>query len=161
MSIRFRGGTTVPTKPKKTGISTPTVDSELFDCAKRACKNSYAPYSRFRVGAAVRAASGKIYTGTNVENIAYPLGTCAEAGAIAAARVAEGGNLVLVDVAVYAEAGDAQHVPCTPCGGCRQRILEFGKNVRVQFFGTDLCCHEVTSGDLLPFSFEFDSKAEQ
>jgi cytidine deaminase len=80
---------------------------------------AYCPYSHYRVGAAVRSDSGAIHVGCNVENAAYPLGSCAEAGAIAAMVLA--GDRSIVEVVVVTD-GDR---PGTPCGGCRQRIREF------------------------------------
>jgi len=91
----------------------------LLDAAKTVRENAHAPYSGFKVGAAIRAASGKVYVGVNVENAAYPEGTCAEAGAIAA-MVAAGDT----EIAECAVVGDAPN-PVTPCGGCRQKIAEF------------------------------------
>ncbi len=93
----------------------------LFSAAAAARENAYAPYSGFRVGAAVRSASGTIYVGTNVENAAYPVGTCAEAGAIAAMVVA--GETHIVEILVIGE-GEAL---VTPCGACRQRIRELAR----------------------------------
>ena len=80
---------------------------------------AYAPYSNFQVGAAIRAGSGAVYVGCNVENVAYPEGTCAEAGAIAAMVAA--GETVISEV--YVVAGSPAPVP--PCGGCRQKLAEF------------------------------------
>ena len=80
---------------------------------------AYVPYSRFKVGAAIRAASGTVYAGCNVENVAYPEGTCAEAGAIAAMVAA--GETVIAEMLVIADSPD----PVPPCGGCRQKIAEF------------------------------------
>jgi cytidine deaminase len=91
----------------------------LLDAAKAVRENAHAPYSGFKVGAAIRAASGKVYLGVNVENAAYPEGTCAEAGAIAA-MVAAGET----EIAACAVVGDAPE-PVTPCGGCRQKLAEF------------------------------------
>lgn len=82
--------------------------------------NAHAPYSGFKVGAALRGASGTIYSGCNVENVAYPEGTCAEAGAIAA-MVAAGETSF---TQAYVVAGSP--LPVTPCGGCRQKLAEFG-----------------------------------
>ena len=93
--------------------------STLKQAALEVRENAHAPYSDFKVGAAIRAASGKIYVGCNVENIAYPEGTCAEAGAIAA-MVAAGEREI---VEAYVVAGSALPVP--PCGGCRQKLAEF------------------------------------
>lgn len=92
----------------------------LLDEARTAREYAYAPYSRFKVGAAVRGASGATYAGCTVENIALPEGICAEAGAIAALIAA--GETRLVEVAVIADAA----APMPPCGGCRQKLAEFG-----------------------------------
>ena len=92
----------------------------LLDEARIARERAYAPYSRFKVGAAVRGASGAAYAGCTVENIAAPEGICAEAGAIAALIAA--GETRLVEVAVITDA----EAPIPPCGGCRQKLAEFG-----------------------------------
>src|SRR3954449_10847330 len=91
----------------------------LFDAAKLAFDNAYAPYSKFPVGAAVLTPEGEIFSGCNVENAAYPQGSCAEAGAIAAMALA--GRRRIVEVVVV---GGGTGL-CTPCGGCRQRLREF------------------------------------
>lgn len=91
----------------------------LIDEASKVRANAHVPYSQFKVGAAIRAASGKVYSGCNVENAAYPEGTCAEAGAIAA--MVAGGDTEIAEMAVIADAP----VPVSPCGGCRQKIAEF------------------------------------
>jgi len=91
----------------------------LLDRARAVRENAHAPYSGFKVGAAIRTPSGRVFTGVNVENAAYPEGTCAEAGAIAAMVAA--GETAIAEIAVV---GDAP-APVTPCGGCRQKIAEF------------------------------------
>jgi len=91
----------------------------LSDAAKQARENAHAPYSGFKVGAAIRSPSGRIHAGCNVENAAYPEGTCAEAGAIAA--MVAGGDTEISEILVIADAP----APVTPCGGCRQKIAEF------------------------------------
>ena len=93
---------------------------ELVRAALAARGQAYAPYSRFAVGAALRREDGAIHAGCNVENAAYPQGSCAEAGAISA-RVLAGGRRIAEIVVAGASAE-----PCTPCGGCRQRLREFG-----------------------------------
>lgn len=92
---------------------------DLIKAAKDVRENAYAPYSGFKVGAALRSASGRVHAGCNVENIAYPEGTCAEAGAIAAMIAA--GETSFVQIAVIADGPE----PVAPCGGCRQKLLEF------------------------------------
>jgi cytidine deaminase len=93
---------------------------ELLEPALRARENAYAPYSGFKVGAAIRSSDGRVFVGCNVENVAYPEGTCAEAGAIAAMVAA--GAREIAEVLVVAESP----VPVAPCGGCRQKLAEFG-----------------------------------
>ena len=92
---------------------------DLLDQARAVRENAHAPYSNFKVGAALRSASGAVFTGCNVENVAYPEGTCAEAGAIAAMCAA--GEYEIAEIAVIADSP----TPVPPCGGCRQKIAEF------------------------------------
>ena len=121
---------------------------DLIKAATDVQARAYAPYSRFRVGAAIRSVSGKLFVGCNVENIAYPEGTCAEAGAIAA--MIAGGEGEIAEVAVI---GDAE-LPVPPCGGCRQKLAEFAKpEVEVTMVSTTGVTKTVTVGDLLPGSF--------
>jgi cytidine deaminase len=98
---------------------------ELYDAAVKAQARAYCPYSQYPVGAALRTASGKVFSGCNVENAAYPLGNCAEAGAIAA-MVLDGESEI--DELVTVTGGSA---PGTSCGGCRQRIREFASAATV------------------------------
>lgn len=120
----------------------------LLETATAVRKNAHAPYSKFKVGAAIRAASGKIYGGCNVENVAYPEGTCAEAGAIAA-MVADGQTRI-TEVLVIADSPS----PVTPCGGCRQKIAEFaGPEVKVTMCTTDGASLTLTVAELLPGVF--------
>lgn len=123
----------------------------LKDAATSVRLNAHAPYSGFRVGAAVRSESGRIYTGCNVENVSYPEGTCAEAGAIAAMVAA--GETVLTEVYVIADSP----VPVSPCGGCRQRLAEFGDGaVAVTMANTDGVERVMTLDQLLPGAFNTD-----
>ncbi len=109
---------------------------------------AYAPYSRFKVGAAIRAASGAVYAGCNVENVAYPEGTCAEAGAIAA--MVAGGDTVIAEVCVIADSPE----PVPPCGGCRQKISEFAaQDVVVTLCTTSGKSKSMTVAELLPGLF--------
>ena len=122
--------------------------NDLFEAARKAFEHAYAPYSNFHVGAALRAPSGAIYSGANVENAAYPLGNCAEASAIAAMIAA--GEREIVEAAVVA-AGERL---CTPCGGCRQRLAEFaGPDLQIHIGSLDGHRETLTLGALLPHAF--------
>jgi cytidine deaminase len=121
----------------------------LIEAARAVRENAYVPYSGFKVGAALRAADGSVHVGCNVENVAYPEGTCAEAGAIAA--MAAAGQSEIAELAVIADAP----VPVSPCGGCRQKIAEFaGPDVTVTLATTSGTTRVVTVRDLLPFAFD-------
>lgn len=112
-------------------------------------ERAYAPYSNFKVGAAIRGASGAVYVGCNVENVAYPEGTCAEAGAIAAMVAA--GETKLTEV--YVIAGSPSPVP--PCGGCRQKLAEFGAgDVPVTMATMSGAEQATTIAALLPGAFD-------
>jgi cytidine deaminase len=120
----------------------------LLQAATAVRERAYAPYSRFKVGAAIRAASGATYVGCNVENVAYPEGTCAEAGAIAAMVAA--GETRILEVCVIADSPE----PVPPCGGCRQKIAEFaGQEVSVTLCTTDGKERRMTVAELLPGVF--------
>jgi cytidine deaminase len=120
----------------------------LFAAAKAARERAYAPYSRFSVGAAIRAPSGAIYAGCNVENAAYPQGSCAEAGAIAAMALAGERRIEAIVVV-----GDGEDL-CTPCGGCRQRIREFADAAtRIHIAGLAGVRASFSLEELLPHSF--------
>src|SRR5437868_10659271 len=95
-------------------------DEELIDLARAAAAKAYAPYSNFRVGCAVESVDGEVVTGANMENACYRLGVCAEQSALTTAQHAFG----LDQIARIAVAGGSGDVVCTPCGGCRQAILE-------------------------------------
>lgn len=123
--------------------------TDLRKAAMQVRDNAHAPYSGFKVGAALRAGSGTIYVGCNVENAAYPEGTCAEAGAIAA-MVAAGERDVKE---AYVIAGSDRPVP--PCGGCRQKLAEFAAGDTVVTLATVAGAEENTTvGDLLPGAFD-------
>ena len=123
--------------------------------ARKARENAYAPYSGFKVGAALRTASGAVYSGCNVENAAYPEGTCAEAGAIASMIVA--GDTEIVEVFVIADATS----PVPPCGGCRQKLAEFaGKDAKITMATMDGSNETTTLHQLLPGAFGRDHMAE-
>ena len=121
----------------------------LRDLASAVRENAHAPYSNFKVGAAIRTASGTVYQGCNVENVAYPEGTCAEAGAIAAMCAA--GEREIAEV--YVIAGSPEPVP--PCGGCRQKIAEFAARDVVVTLATVAGEEQSMSvGELLPGAFD-------
>ena len=120
----------------------------LLEAALAVRERAYVPYSRFKVGAALMTASGKVYVGCNVENAAYPEGTCAEAGAIAA--MVAGGDLKVTGVTVVADSP----LPCSPCGGCRQKLAEFGDaDTPVTLATTSGKVLHTTIGALLPGVF--------
>jgi homotetrameric cytidine deaminase len=121
----------------------------LVSAAAEAMRNAYAPYSQFKVGAAVRAPSGAIYAGANVENAAYPQGQCAEASALGALVAA--GETAITAVAVVAERREV----CPPCGGCRQRLSEFGDAGTPVYLGPTT----TTLGELLPGAFDREALA--
>ncbi|MEM5468972.1 cytidine deaminase [Celeribacter marinus] len=123
----------------------------LIDSAKAAQARAYAPYSNFKVGAAIKTSSGAIFAGVNVENVAYPEGTCAEAGAIAAMVL--GGETHITEVAVIGS-GDA---PTPPCGGCRQKLREFAApDVKVTMMSRTGETLTMTVGELLPGAFSHE-----
>jgi cytidine deaminase len=127
---------------------------QLFAAARAAQANAYAPYSRFKVGAALRTPSGAVYSGCNVENAAYPQGACAEAGAIAAMALA--GDRRIAEILVV---GDGEAL-CTPCGGCRQRIREFADpGAAIHIAGPEGVRASFTLAELLPQSFGPDHLA--
>jgi homotetrameric cytidine deaminase len=121
----------------------------LLRAADAAMRNAYAPYSQFKVGAAVRGASGAIYAAANVENVAYPQGQCAEASAIGAMVAA--GETAITAAAVVAERVEY----CPPCGGCRQRLAEFGGPDTPVYLGRPGATPQThTLAELLPGSFD-------
>ena len=129
-------------------------DEELVSLARNAAGKAYAPYSRFHVGCAVESVDGEVVTGANMENACYRLGICAEQSALTAAQHAFG----LDRVARIAVVGGSGDIVCTPCGGCRQAILE-----AAQLSGLDveiLCgngdgsrIEQFTIGALIPNGF--------
>jgi cytidine deaminase len=130
----------------------PTTDdaalSELFAAAVAVQANAHVPYSKYPVGAAVRAASGRVFVGCNVENAAYPQGVCAEASAIAA--MVSAGEREIVEILTVADGKEL----ATSCGGCRQKIREFGgPGTLIHAAGPEGVRRTFTLDELLPFSF--------
>ncbi|HLV47849.1 MAG TPA: cytidine deaminase [Aliidiomarina sp.] len=120
----------------------------LFKLAYEAMQQSYSPYSKFPVGAAIRTEQGHFFSGCNVENAAYPEGTCAEAGAIAA--MVRSGERSIKDIYVV---GLGEQL-VSPCGGCRQRIREFSTaDTRIHICGPEGVRRVLTLNELLPLSF--------
>ena len=124
----------------------------MLDLALRALANAHAPYSRLRVGACLRATSGRLYAGCNVENAAYPVGQCAEATAIGSMVAA--GDRQIVEVVVLTEGLEL----CSPCGRCRQQLAEFARpDARVHLCGPEGVRLTTTLGELLPLAFGPDT----
>jgi cytidine deaminase len=138
---------TTPINPRDVQLSSEQKQS-LINLAKAACARAYAPYSRFKVGAAILSEAGSVYTGCNVENSSYGLTNCAERTAIFSAVAAEGPAMRVRAVAVWTD----PEGPCSPCGACRQVIFELGPGAIVLFQGRngvqEACAHE-----LLPAGF--------
>ena len=120
----------------------------LVDAARRARERAIAPYSSFRVGAALQAADGRIVTGCNIENASYGLTICAER--VALFKALSDGITSFTALVVVA---DTPH-PIPPCGACRQLIWEFCGSVPVTLANLDRVTSEHTSGDLLPWPFD-------
>ena len=136
-----------------------TADREIVDAARTATANSYAIYSKFNVGAAVRLGNGTIVSGSNQENAAYPSGLCAERTTLFWANSSYPNEPVeSLAIAARNEQGELQ-APIPPCGACRQVILEtekrFGNKIRIILYGTKQC-YIVEDGitALLPLSFD-------
>jgi len=128
----------------------PVEHEQLIEAAKQVRQNAHAPYSNYFVGAAIVDDRGDIHTGCNVENAAYPEGTCAEANAIGA-MVAAGGKRISVIAAV---GGREDLEFCTPCGGCRQSILEFSdENTRIILINGEGEIQKYSVDELLPLAF--------
>ena len=122
--------------------------SELYRKATTVMDKAYAPYSKFKVGAAILDSSGNFHVGCNIENAAYPIGNCAEASAISAMIASDGKEIKAIAVTGYGE------LLCTPCGGCRQRIREFSVLDIPIIVGNEVEIKKIyTLDELLPSSF--------
>ena len=130
--------------------SSAAVRKKLERAATRVMKNAHAPYSKFRVGAAILLTNGKIFSGCNVENASYGMSNCAERTAIFTAVAELGPRIEIQAVALTNDRG----VACSPCGACRQVIYEFGPDATVFFQGPD-GSKEAHIKELLPEGFRF------
>lgn len=134
---------------KTTVILTKLEQDRLIQIATQAMERAYAPYSQFKVGAALLTSTGEIFLGCNVENASYGLSMCAERNAIANAVIgSEEDTIVIKAIAV----ANSKNVDCSPCGACRQVIWEFGQNTQVIFRGNQ-DWQTSTIKDLLPAGF--------
>ena len=129
-------------------------DEQLLELARTAAAKAYAPYSRFNVGCAIESVDGEVVTGANMENACYRLGICAEQSALTAAQHRFG----LDKVARIAVVGGSGAMVCTPCGGCRQAIIEAahlsGRDLQILCGSGDGSTVERYSiGELIPFGF--------
>lgn len=120
----------------------------LLAAARQAMKNAYAPYSKFKVGAALLTTTGKIFLGCNVENASFGMTNCAERTAIFAAVAQLGPKMGIRAIAVV----NNQNAPCSPCGACRQVIFQFGPEA-VVFFLSASGWKEMPIAELLPEGF--------
>ncbi|PLX37992.1 MAG: cytidine deaminase [Hyphomicrobiales bacterium] len=129
------------------------MSNDLFEAAKAVRKRAYAPYSKFAVGAALRTPSGAIHAGANVENASYPEGCCAETSAIS--QMIAAGETKIAEVLVIAD----RDPPITPCGGCRQRLAEFG-SADTPVHAADLSGvrRTFTLSELLPAAFDLSEE---
>jgi cytidine deaminase len=136
-------------------------DAELLEAARAVTKDAYAPYSRFRVGAVARLANGQIITGTNQENASYPVGICAERVLMStASSLFPGMAIETLAISYHNENGPSDR-PISPCGICRQSLLEFehrtGKSMRLILGGETGVVYVISrSGVLLPLAFDAD-----
>jgi cytidine deaminase len=130
-------------------------DLALIEAAFAASSGAYAPNSGLHVGAAIRSKAGTIYKSANLENAAFDA-VHAESSAMATARATEGDAFKLEAIAVVAKNAEGEQQPCSPCGACRQYLLEFSRTARVLFFfGDDLKLVCETPSTLLAYGFAF------
>ena len=119
---------------------------ELTQYAKEASLHAYAPYSKFKVGCAIVTGKGNLYAGCNVENISFGLTICAERNAVFNAVSQEGPELDILQVVIYTPTSE----PITPCGACRQVLIEFGRDIRVTCYCDSDKHIEMNISELLP-----------
>ena len=124
---------------------------KLHAMAISAAQMAHAPYSKFNVGVAILSTENKYYSGCNIENASYPEGWCAETTAIG--HMVMDGGMVITQMAVFCQQMDK----ITPCGGCRQRISEFGDAKTIIYLcNKDIILEAITLNDLLPKAFKFE-----
>lgn len=128
---------------------TETAPQDLLDAAREAWANAYAPYSNFRVGAALRSADGRIFQGANVENGSFGLTRCAEQSAIQA--MATSGRRSFSEIVVFTDSSP----PASPCGSCRQVLSEFTRDARVWLVNRDGMTRLTSVSELLPLGFDY------
>ncbi|MGH9554441.1 MAG: cytidine deaminase [Terriglobales bacterium] len=138
---------------RRASVGSAGTRQQLLRGAQVVLRRAYARYSKFRVGAAILTAKGRIYTGCNVENASYGLTNCAERTAIHSAVAREGPGMRVLAVAVV----NRKESPCSPCGACRQVIFEFGPKATVQFKSKAGWEHRPIS-ELLPYGFRFQRR---
>lgn len=130
--------------------------TDLFEAAAKARENAHAPYSNFKVGAALLTADGDIIAACNVENASYSQAQCAEASAIGAMVAKHGACRIVETLVIGGEKGDG--MLCSPCGGCRQRLREFASlETPVHICGPEGLRKTMTVDELLPASFGPDN----
>jgi cytidine deaminase len=134
--------------PERSEFLTQDYDLELVEVARAVRERAYAPYSGFKVGAALRTKSGKILLGCNVENVSYGLSICAERSAALAAVAA--GELEWEAIAVVADTAQ----PTTPCGACRQFLAEFNPTLRIIVANLQQVQTSYSLAELLPYAFD-------
>jgi cytidine deaminase len=127
------------------------VSHDLFLAARAAMGKAHAPYSKFPVGAAIRTADGRVFSGANIEVASYPEGWCAETTALG--HYVMGGGGEIAEIAVIAE----RMAKVTPCGGCRQRLAEFARpETQLHLCDSDGVVETVTMGEIFPYGFAGD-----
>ena len=129
-------------------------EKELWQFAREAAENAYAPYSHFHVGAALLCADGAVYTGVNIENASYGATVCAERTALF--HAVKEGRRDFAMLAVAAVDAEGKEMSAPPCGICRQTLSEFCGRDSIIVYGTRDDLHTVTLGELLPYAFALE-----
>jgi cytidine deaminase len=128
----------------------PSPDDDLLELARATAERAYSPYSKVRVGAALRGADGRTFAGCNVENASYGLTICAERNAVG--RAVAAGAQRFVRCVIYTPLQD----PGYPCGACRQVLAEFGADMEIVLAGDGDVVHLMRLDEILPHPFRFD-----